>query len=344
MPAYPDSLAKKIAVKLGANLSLARGAVLACITATSANDVQTVTVNGTPTGGTFKLVYNGQTTGTIAYNAAASVVQAALVALSNIGTGNVAVTGSGGGPWTVTFQGALGNYWQPLMTVDYSLLTGGSTPTVTNVHTTPGVLNGSYVAYAASGVLAAPAAPTVTATGSDGLLAVGAYSVAVTYLTAQGETTPGPAATIAVASTNHIHVAQISSVPAGVTGAKYYINGFYAGTTAVSGGNIAATDFLSYSTNAGIAPATNTAFTTFDGSQLPVGLLAIDSTTDNQGRVTYSPSSGLGDEHGQFQASSPVYYKGEFKTADLVGLDAGALAVLGRLLAGTTSVGILSLK
>jgi hypothetical protein len=81
-----------------------------------------------------------------------------------------------------------------------------------------------------------------------------------------------------------------------------------------------------------------------DGSQTAVGLLAIDASTDNQGRVTYSASSSAGDEHGQYQASAPLYYKGEFKTADLTGLDSGAVTALGRLIAGSISVGVISLK
>lgn len=61
------------------------------------------------TGGTFTLTYGGATTAAIAYDAAASAVQAALAALASVGTGNVAVTGDAGGPWSVTFVGTLAN-------------------------------------------------------------------------------------------------------------------------------------------------------------------------------------------------------------------------------------------
>jgi hypothetical protein len=92
----------------------------------------TLTVSGSPTGGTFTVtVTNGQgvaaTTGTIAYNAAASAVQTAIAALANVGTGNVSVTGSSGGPWTVTFATALGTMTVALGT---NSLTGGTSPTV----------------------------------------------------------------------------------------------------------------------------------------------------------------------------------------------------------------------
>jgi hypothetical protein len=78
------------------------------VTPSGTNAVQTVTTTGTPTGGTFTLTFEGRTTATIAYNASAAVVQAALEALPNIGTGNVL---GGGGPLptgvTLTFQNAL---------------------------------------------------------------------------------------------------------------------------------------------------------------------------------------------------------------------------------------------
>lgn len=64
----------------------------------------TVTIGGSPTGGTFTLTYAGQTTAGIAYNAAASAVQSALEALSTIGSGNATVTGSSGGPYTVVIE------------------------------------------------------------------------------------------------------------------------------------------------------------------------------------------------------------------------------------------------
>ena len=72
------------------------------------NEVQTVELSPAAVGGNFTLTYSGQTTGNIAWNASAATVQSALEALSNIGVGDVAVTGSAGGIWTVTFQGALG--------------------------------------------------------------------------------------------------------------------------------------------------------------------------------------------------------------------------------------------
>lgn len=105
------------------------------------NAVQTVTITGTPTGGTFTLTYAGQTTAPIAYNANAAAVLTALVGLSNIASSSNVATGGGalpGSAVTVTFQGELGNSVQPLMTANGAGLTGGTTPAVSVATTTPG--------------------------------------------------------------------------------------------------------------------------------------------------------------------------------------------------------------
>jgi len=91
-----------------------------------ANEVQTLTPTGTPNGGTFKLTFDGQQTTAIAWNATAAAVQAALEALSNIAPGDVTVSGSAGGPYTVTFGG---EYWHEdvsVLVVDDALLTAAS--------------------------------------------------------------------------------------------------------------------------------------------------------------------------------------------------------------------------
>lgn len=106
--------------------------------ATTGSETQTVTVTGTPTGGTFTLTFSGQTTASIAYNAAASAVQSALEALSNIGTGNVACAGGPlpGSAVTVTFTGELASTNVAQMTATGSF-TGGTSPAVAVTTTTP---------------------------------------------------------------------------------------------------------------------------------------------------------------------------------------------------------------
>lgn len=102
------------------------------------NEVQTVTVTGSPTGGTFTLTWNSQTTAAIAYNATAATVRTALEALSNIAPGDVTVTGSAGGPYTVTFGGANLGDDVAQMTASGASLTGGSSPAVSVATTTAG--------------------------------------------------------------------------------------------------------------------------------------------------------------------------------------------------------------
>lgn len=81
--------------------------------------VQSVRVTDGSGGDTFTLTYQGQTTTPIAYNAAASAVQAALEALSTIGAGNVTVIGQAG-EYVISFTGALRH-------VEHAVLTGAGT-------------------------------------------------------------------------------------------------------------------------------------------------------------------------------------------------------------------------
>lgn len=107
-------------------------------TGAATSEVQTVTITGTPTGGTFTLTFDGETTAPIAYNAAAAAVDTALEALPNIEAGEVAVTGGPGPgtPYVVTFVTAVGDV--PQMTADGAALTGGTAPAVGVTTTTPG--------------------------------------------------------------------------------------------------------------------------------------------------------------------------------------------------------------
>lgn len=110
-------------------------------------DVQTLTMGGTPTGGTFTLTWNAHTTPAIPYNATAAQIQKALEGLAGIGVGSVVVTG---GPFPastikVTFDGLL-NGTTTAITATNTGLTGGTAPAVTIAHTVTGASNtGSYL-------------------------------------------------------------------------------------------------------------------------------------------------------------------------------------------------------
>ena len=101
------------------------------------SEVPTVTISGSPTGGTFTLTFSGQTTAAIAYNASAATVRAALEGLSNVAPGDVVVTGNAGGPYTVVFAGAYLSDDVAQMTATGSL-TGGSSPAVAVTTSTAG--------------------------------------------------------------------------------------------------------------------------------------------------------------------------------------------------------------
>jgi hypothetical protein len=135
-PGSPVTLPDGSVIQAGSKY-LRYGQVMTKITL-PATDV--VTINGTPTGGTFTVsaVVNGgtiQTTSAIAFNATAATLQAALVALTNVGAGGAIVTGSAGGPYTITFANALGPV---TVTASGASLTGGSTPTATVAQSAPG--------------------------------------------------------------------------------------------------------------------------------------------------------------------------------------------------------------
>lgn len=102
-----------------------------------ADEVQTITVSGSPTGGTFKLRFGNHVTADIAHNADAAAIDAALEALPNIGAGGVAVTG--GGPFTATFGGNLAKKALPLMELYENSLEGDGDEDVALAEDTPGV-------------------------------------------------------------------------------------------------------------------------------------------------------------------------------------------------------------
>jgi hypothetical protein len=114
--------------------------VFSSITADSSalNEVQTVTVDGSPTGGTFTIGFEGNTTTPIGWDAPAAAtegpgsVEAALSGILPGGSG-VQVTGPRGGPYRVEFTGEMGGKDLPQLTADASGLTPSATVSVTAV-------------------------------------------------------------------------------------------------------------------------------------------------------------------------------------------------------------------
>lgn len=110
------------------------------------NEIQTLTIGGTPTGGTFTLAFDGQITAAITWSATNATlvanIDAALEALVNIGTGGVTTaTGTitaGIGTITITFTGNNAASAVNTITVANNSLTGTS-PTLAVAETTAGV-------------------------------------------------------------------------------------------------------------------------------------------------------------------------------------------------------------
>lgn len=90
------------------------------------NEVQTVTLGAGWNAGTFTLSFNGALSTAIAYNASSATVQTDLQAVTTIGASNATVTGSAGGPWTVTFAAALAGAPQNLLVGNGTNLTGAT--------------------------------------------------------------------------------------------------------------------------------------------------------------------------------------------------------------------------
>lgn len=111
----------------------------------SANEVQSVTINNA-NAGTFRLVFEGEYTGNIAYNAVASTVQTALEGLAQLDAGDVVVSGgpASSGAVVVTFSGSrFAGVDVPQLQADESLLQNTSTsdhpnPSITITTTTQG--------------------------------------------------------------------------------------------------------------------------------------------------------------------------------------------------------------
>jgi hypothetical protein len=150
------------------------------------NEVQTLTIGGTPDGGTFKLAFAGFTTAAITWTATDATlltnINTALNGLPNVpDSGIVATAGtlsSGIGTVTLTFSGGnMAKRAQPLITIAQNALTG-TAPTLAVAETTPGV-NGTAIGSPKGAILTdttngiayintgTQAAPTWTKTGTQ---------------------------------------------------------------------------------------------------------------------------------------------------------------------------------
>ena len=126
---------------------MARIADVAGAPVAGTDEVQTLTIGGTPTGGTFKLALEGFTSSSVTWSATNATLLAnlntALRAMPNLGASEITAAAgtltAGIGTITLTFGGNRGKQLIPsLFTVAENALTG-TAPTLAVAETTPGV-------------------------------------------------------------------------------------------------------------------------------------------------------------------------------------------------------------
>jgi hypothetical protein len=152
LPLYGERFALELPVNLAPGTTLAAGTVLGQITS-SADDKQTFTATGTPTGGSFTFIVTNPITGATAnlvipYNATSAALKTLADAIFGVGN-----TVAGGGAWpgtalTLTGAGALANTPIPVAVASTNGLTGGTTPAATVAHTVVGRTANTFAAYA----------------------------------------------------------------------------------------------------------------------------------------------------------------------------------------------------
>lgn len=140
--------AKMDSMTIAAGTYIRAGQVMGIVTGTgtAVNEVQTVTITGTPTGGTFTLWYGGIYVGNFAYNASVATIQAAFNTV--FGAGAVVVGGGAlpGTPVTLTFSGTEVSGTAHVAINASHAFTGGTAPAIAVTRSTPGKPAGGYAA------------------------------------------------------------------------------------------------------------------------------------------------------------------------------------------------------
>jgi len=95
--------------------------------ATAVSEVQSLSFDNVPTHGRWRINFDGQITEYLGYDASALEVENALLALSNIGAGDVSVSGDFATDFVVTFQNGLANTDVAEMIIQDSDLSFGGT-------------------------------------------------------------------------------------------------------------------------------------------------------------------------------------------------------------------------
>jgi hypothetical protein len=158
------------------------------------------TPGAVPTSGTFTVSFGGQTSGAIAYNASASVIQTALQAMSSIGTNNMLVSGQFP-DYDLQFAGSLGLASQTLMTSTVNnTLYPNSTVTIKREQAGTGSVNEiQSLSIQQNPVVAVTSFSAVTQTTNSGYPTGGTYTLSFAGYTTSGLAYNATASTIQTA-------------------------------------------------------------------------------------------------------------------------------------------------
>jgi len=329
IPAYDQNEAEVLPITLAPSQTLTKGTVLG--EQIGNNDVQTLSVTGTATGGTFTLTLGSYTTSALNWNATAAQVQAALLALPNLGSNNVqslSLSSFTGGNIILSLGSnatAPIAYNAAASTVQTAL---AALPNIGsgNVTCTGGALNTTAVTITFQGNLANQFVPNL---GLNTTQLQGAGTATLTQV--------GPGGPSNVSCTG----GALPGTPVVVNFQNALGNQSVTAMTvasALTGTSSPAVINTHTTTGAAGTPGQYAAYnaSNSDGSQIPKCILQFDVASDANGNLTFgwqTGGQGAGG-FGQTAKTCPAFFKGYFRTQDLVGLDMNAVNLLGRLVQG----------
>lgn len=331
-PVIRPDLAVRSNGRLTVSKSYVKGELLGEIIGT--NELQSITIDAT--GGTFTVTFGGQTTSALAWNDTAANVQAALIALSSIGAGNVSVTKPASN-WVLTVPGSTNG--------------GNFTVRVT--------ING-VVARTAS--QAWNVATATLQTAIQGLANVGSGNATVsgTAGTTYNLFFAGALGNVDVEIENdstNVGGTQgigVSTAPASITGpfmvtfqgtlGATNVAQVTTGAGSLTGGAATATPATVTAGAAGTGVYDKYSAASVVGLAVPVAILEYACTTDSAGNITRGDNT-IQEDHGITSPTAPVYLGGYFRTSDVPSLTPALLTALGGKMvvggfAANTSTGI----
>lgn len=185
-------------------------------------------------------------------------------------------------------------------------------------------------------MIAAGSAP-VLSQGDPGALPAGIYGVLYTYLDALGgESLPSTLDTVSIAANKEIHINAITPLPQGATIVNWYLSEApNSGTLRLVAQNTGAAfdlNVLPASSNP-TPPVVATAFQYADGRHEARAIMKYPALTDENGLIWVGVDMETGrSEWGKAVEQIEVWWSGVFLTNELTGLDARAIAQLGRLI------------